>query len=220
MVSVFVVDDHPIVAMAIRLALVGAEDLFFSGFSTRSDEALKKIARTRPDVLILDLVLDKSPDIAFVERCRWTCPNAAILVFSSLADIEWTASATKAGADEVVSKAREVEVLIERIRAILISRSDRIEAGETRRIAIGAGTTHKHAMGLDHRPIASGELGVRLTRREAEIAVGLSQGASIQAIAHALAISGKTVAAHRDNLRLKLQCRSTSELIAHLARSL
>ncbi len=46
----------------------------------------------------------------------------------------------------------------------------------------------------------------------------LSHGNSINDIAKVLGISMKTASAHRDNLRVKLQCRDSNELIARLAR--
>ncbi|TNF18312.1 MAG: response regulator transcription factor [Rhodobacteraceae bacterium] len=71
----------------------------------------------------------------------------------------------------------------------------------------------------DQAPVIALE-GVHLTRREAQIARDLAHGHSITAIAETLGISKKTAAIHRDNLRGKLNCATSSELIALLARAL
>ncbi len=47
----------------------------------------------------------------------------------------------------------------------------------------------------------------------------LSRGESVAKIAELMGISVKTAAVHRDNLRKKLGCHDSRELIARLARS-
>lgn len=199
MAKVFVVDDHPIVPMAIRLALRGAEDLQFQGSSHSADAALPLIAGARPDALILDLVLGRHPDIDLIRQCRALLPRAAIVVFTSLVEDDWPARALAAGADDVVSKDQEATVLIDRVRDLL-ARHGRPHHRD------------KPADGQSER--------ARLTRRESEVASLLSTGASIHLIARDLNISSKTAAAHRDNLRTKMRCGSTRELVVLLAKTL
>lgn len=199
MATVFIVDDHPIVPMAIRLALRGAEDLSLQGSSCNADDALPLIREARPDALILDLVFGRQPEVGLISRCRDLLPQAVIVVFTSLIENDWPAQALSAGSNEVICKDQEVTVVISRLRELLLQRGHVLGRK-------GLATT-----AMDH---------MRLTRREAEVASKLSLGASIHAIAHDLNISSKTAAVHRDNLRTKMQCASTRELIARLAMML
>lgn len=65
---------------------------------------------------------------------------------------------------------------------------------------------------IKHYPLSNGQA---LSRREFQVAEQLVQGFSAKEIANKLFVSPRTVESHIDNLRLKFNCNSRSELINH-----
>ncbi len=200
------IDDHPVVAVGVGLAIRDWEDLEFAGTATDPETCIAAIEDVRPDALIIDLVFSGVVQLTSITRCRAVLPEAAIIVFSSLPERLYGRNAIEAGADAYVNKATDLSTLLRFV-------SDILSRPKAQRRSIGspvveAGPTCGHLL-LEN---------IYLTAREAEIARGLSRGLSVVLIARAIGISSKTVAVHRDNIRKKLNCRDTKDLVARLAR--
>lgn len=198
---ILLADDHPVIATGVRLALRQSPGSRFLGAETTPEAALTRVAAERPDALILDLVFDGRIQLALVGECRRAAPGAVIVVFTSLPARSYRQSVLAAGADAFVGKDTDLDALI----AIL-----------TDLLARPGVRTARAPAPPSHAP--EPESGAHLTARERELARHLSRGASVTEIAGLLGISPKTAAVHRDNLRRKLGCRDTNELIARLAR--
>lgn len=200
---VLLADDHPVVAMGLRLAIGQAPGMALIGTALDPETLLLMAAADRPDALTLDLVFDGQLQFDLVERCRQAFPEAVIIVFTSLPARPYRQTAIAAGADAFVGKDTDLETLVGILREHL--------EGPRRKPSAGAA--------LPSIPsVAEIGRGIHFTRRELEVASMLSHGNSINDIARALGISMKTASVHRDNLRMKLQCRDSNELIARLAR--
>jgi two-component system nitrate/nitrite response regulator NarL len=65
-----------------------------------------------------------------------------------------------------------------------------------------------------NRPRGSEE-GAKLTRREREVLKLIGEGAAAKEIARRLGISPKTAEAHRENLKNKLNLRSTAAMVRY-----
>jgi DNA-binding NarL/FixJ family response regulator len=157
----------------------------------------------RPDAIVLDLVFAGTITLNTITSCREAAAQTAIVVFSSLPSRLYEQQALDAGADAYVTKENDLSGLVDVLDAIVSSGS----AG-TRGVAeprAGAG-----------QQLLLGD--VYFTPREVEVGHLLSRGYSISRIADEIGVSSNTVAAHRDNIRRKLDCRDTGELIARLAR--
>ena len=199
--SLFLIDDHPVVGLGLSLALQGHSRFRLVGSIANPLLGLRTIETVRPDALIVDLVFDGEAELAFVAECRALLPHALIVVFSSLPRRFYEREVIDMGADAFVGKNADMSVLVETITEML--------------------DVPRNVAGAQRLPREAGDAvvdGVHLTRREAEVAKRLGQGLSVLRIANDLHISPNTVGVHRDNIRKKLNCRDMTELVALLAR--
>lgn len=201
-IRVFLIDDHPIVEAGLRLGFDLTKDFKLIGMALTPDEALSRIEDLVPDVIVSDLVIQGELDLSYIQHYRLAAPQARVVAFSSLSPDAYAEKCIAAGAHGFISKSTSPHELVEALRAVLGDVADTVPAPDP--------VETRKSIALD---------GMRLTAREEEVADRLARGLSIQAIADELSISKKTVSIHRDNLRGKLNCATSTELIALLARS-
>jgi two-component system KDP operon response regulator KdpE len=112
---VLVVDDEPQLLRALRINLRARQ--YEVDTADTGAGALAAVARTPPDLVVLDLGL---PDLDGVEVIRglrgWT--SVPIIVLSGRADSSDKVHALDAGADDYVTKPFGVDELLARIRAV------------------------------------------------------------------------------------------------------
>lgn len=205
-VRLLLVDDHPVVATGINLVLKQRAGYSLAGALAQPEKVATHIEALHPDVLILDLAFNGRVKSSLVAECRQVAPDAIIVVFTSLPSRSYRQSMLAAGADAFVSKEQDLDALMSVVDGLVASRGDARRQRSFDDVA------------ADQTEILS-PLGVHLTRREQDIARLLSRGESVAKIADVMGISVKTAAVHRDNLRKKLGCQDSRELIARLARS-
>lgn len=201
MKSVFLIDDHPVIALGLNIALAGSTRLKLAGTAVTPARGLVELAASQPDCVVLDLVFAGSVEFPMISRARDLLPAAAIIVFSSLPNRLYAREATEAGADAYLNKEADISELIGLIEAF--------EHRPAPQQTSGAEEAGSRVLVVD---------GIHLTRRETQIALQVARGLSVAAIATTLSMSPHTVAAHRDNIRRKLHCRDAKELVARLAR--
>ena len=113
---VLVVDDEPQILRALKTSLRGA------GYDVQTaetaEEALAAAALSRPDAVILDLVL---PDGRGTDVCRElrTWSTVPVIVLSVVGDETEKVAALDAGADDYVTKPFGIDELLARLRAAM-----------------------------------------------------------------------------------------------------
>jgi DNA-binding response OmpR family regulator len=117
--KILIVDDDRDVVDLLRTAL------FSAGFLTRTaasgQEALKKVRLTRPDLVVLDILMPGPNGLAVCEalrRDRMTAHIPIILLTGLPGELPRFAGA-EAGADSYMRKPFKVEEVIERIHQLL-----------------------------------------------------------------------------------------------------
>ena len=118
---ILLVDDEPdlVQMVSTRLKAAGYE------ISTAYDgqEALEKVKESRPDLMILDLMLPKLDGykvcrlLKFDERTR----GIPILIFTARAQVEDVTLATECGADAYLTKPFEAKVLLAKLQELLVA---------------------------------------------------------------------------------------------------
>lgn len=195
------VDDHPIVRRGLRQLAEDEDDLTICGEIGDAHEAVRRIGDARPDLVILDLSLRNGHGLDLIEKIRGLDKEVKILVLSMHDDLLYAERALRCGASGYVNKQEPPERLVEAVREVLrgqICVSDEVADVLLRRLS--AGQT------LQEDPIAS------LTNRELEVFELIGQGMSVKQIAARLDISVKTVEAHRDRIKAKLNVGNSLEV--------
>ncbi|AZD11524.1 DNA-binding response regulator, LuxR family [Pseudomonas chlororaphis] len=197
--KVLIVDDHPLICQAIRQALasIGFEAI---GETADGVDALRMIQTLAPDVVILDIGLEKLDGLTVLKRITREKLDTRVLVFTSQAKENYAVRCLHAGASGFVSKSESIGKLIKAIETV----------------ADGYVFFPKDCMTLLGKPESTGDL-EDLTDRELQILKLLAEGFSNGEIAARLSLSRKTVSGHKVNIQTKLGVVSVIEL-ADIAR--
>lgn len=116
MISVLLVDDHPVVIEGLRKLLEVAGDIDVTGDANDAASAIKQAKLLRPDVILLDLRMPGATGIQTTRRLREQEYPGAIIVLTSYGDQAYVAQALEAGADGYLLKSTPSDELIQSIR--------------------------------------------------------------------------------------------------------
>jgi len=117
MISVLLVDDHPVVIEGLRKLLSTAGDLEVTGDANDASHAIEKAKQLRPDVILLDLRMPGATGIQATRRLREQEFSGAIIVLTSYGDQAYVRQALEAGADGYLLKSTPSAELITSIRS-------------------------------------------------------------------------------------------------------
>lgn len=192
--KVLIVDDHPLICEAIRQALlpIGFETV---GETADGIDALRMIESLTPDIVILDIGLEKLDGLTVLKRITREKLDVRVLVFTSQSKDSYATRCLQAGASGFVSKSESIETLTKAVKTV----------------ADGYVFFPKSAMPLLGKVKAEGGLD-DLTDRELQILKLLAEGFSNAEIAARLSLSNKTVSGHKVNIQTKLSVDSVIEL--------
>lgn len=211
MITVAIVDDHPIVRNGLKAMLAATPDIQLAGEGACGADALRIVAESRPDVLVLDLNL---PDFDGLEVARKLCASEAspaILILTVHCETPLIFSALECGILGYVLKDEALETLVSAVRAVA--------QGENWLSPSVATQVVQHSFALPETTAQSAAEQVlleTLTWREREILQLLAQGLDNQAIAERLVLTRRTVQNHVSNIYAKLEVHSRIEA-AYLA---
>jgi len=203
-ISVFVVDDHEMVAESLLMALDSAGDLRSAGRAGSVAEARRVLPFTDVDVVVVDFRLPDGTGIELVTELRDQMSNAAFVLVTAFADAGVLADALAAGCRAFVSKSSGVNSLLAAIR--------RVADGE---LAVSAQWLEELALYLSSRQVGGTEI---LSKREREVLDELGTGASTEQIAARLYLSVHTVRNHVHSVLHKLDAHSRLEAVSRARR--
>jgi DNA-binding response OmpR family regulator len=157
LVRVLVVDDEPLIVQMLTIALT--YEKFEVSVARTGIEAIQQAARTKPDLVILDIMLPQMDGIEVCRRLRAT-GDVGILMLTARGEDQDQVAGLDSGADDYLVKPFTLPVLLARMRAIL--RRKGINLQSTLRVG---------DLTLDRltRKVARGERQVELTPREFDL---------------------------------------------------
>jgi DNA-binding NarL/FixJ family response regulator len=199
---VLLVDDHPIVREGLTRVIDQEADLVVCATAVSSRDALQAVETSRPDVAVVDVSLDGSHGIDLVKELRERHPQLGVLMLSMHDETLYAERALRAGARGYVMKREPPQQVVQALRKVLRGGLYFSEA-VTMRMLEGASRSASKAVAL---PID------RLSDRELEILELIGHGRKTRQIADALHVSMKTVQAHREHLKEKLELPDATSL--------
>ena len=109
MITIALVDDQELVRTGFRLILEAEADFEITGEAADGDAALALIARTRPDVVLMDV---RMPGMDGIEATRRVTPPTRVLVLTTfdLDEVVW--EAIRAGAAGFLLKTAPADDLV------------------------------------------------------------------------------------------------------------
>ena len=207
--KVFLVDDHPIVRQGLAQLINNESDLVVVGQGEDAYQSLRAIRDAKPDLVLVDVSLKDSDGIEMVKDLKSQSPNLPALVVSMHDESLYAERALRAGAGGYVMKQEAPQVLLTAIRTVLAGQvyvSGKMSATLLQRMV--AGKKRDGALPMD-----------RLTDRELEVFRMIGAGMSVKEIADKLFLSVKTVEAHREHIKEKLNIKSSAELLRFAIRN-
>ncbi len=201
---IFIVDDHPCTRQGLASAIDARDDLCVCGEASGWHEAMEKIERLHPDVVMLDLGLPDGYGWTLIEqlKAKDALPPTIVL---SMSDEEYFAPRLlRAGARGYMMKTAPLPLLVEAIHKVLaghIAVSDRVAS---RLISKGTQLAADASEGVGNWD--------RLSDRELQVLELLRQGLRARDIAGQLGISRKTVDTYKARLMEKLGIQTDIEL--------
>lgn len=202
-IRVFIVDDHPAVVESISLLVEREADLSICGTARRADEALSALRTLKPDVAIVDILLEEGNGLNVISEIHATHPEIHLLVFSMCDERFFAERMIRAGALGYVMKTEPTHMLVDAIRAV--SRGD---VYVHQRVASYILSKHIEKRG--------GERGVavdNLTDQEILVFQMLGHSYSIPEIAESLGVNRKTVTTYQWRVKKKLGVRHAGSLV-------
>ena len=190
-VKVMIVDDHAVVREGLKNYLGALSGFDIVGEASNGAEALQTAAKTRPQVILMDLVMPVMDGIEATRRLHESLPEIKVIVLTSFTDDDKLFPALRAGAVAYLLKDVSPKELSEAVMAAARGET-RLHPDVTRRLVEGiAGGKEKGPEDL-------------LTEREMDVLRCLALGKSNKEIGADLFISEKTVKTHVGSILDKL----------------
>lgn len=202
---VLLVDDHPIVRQGLAQLINLEPDLVVCAEASDGQQALEQIESEKPDVAIVDISLSDRSGIELIKDIKVRSPALPVLALSMHDEVLYAERALRAGAKGYVMKQEATEKVMSAIRRVLHGEIALSEKMATRMLA----------QLVTAKPGGSGSPVERLSDRELEIFMMIGKGIGTREIAEKLFLSIKTVEAHREHIKEKLNFRSGAELLRY-----
>ena len=199
-IKVLLVDDHEMVRMGVSTYLSTQPDIEVVGEAPNGKIGSEMALRLRPDIILMDLMMDVMDGVDGTRAIIKEWPEAKIIVVTSFLDDEKLYPVIEAGATSYLLKTSSAGNIADAIRE-----------------------THKGQSILEPKVAAKMMTNMRkttplhddLTERELEILLLMAQGKQNQDIADELFIALKTVKTHVSNVLSKLQVTDRTQAVIY-----
>lgn len=198
MIKVLLIDDHEMVRLGVSAYLSIQPDIEVIGEAENGLIGYEKALELRPDVIMMDLVMDVMDGIESTKAILKDWPEAKIIIVTSFIDDEKVYPALEAGASSYMLKTSTAGEIANAIRSTYAGES--ILEPEVTGKMMERFTKKKEPVLHDD-----------LTNRENEILLLIAQGNSNQEIADQLFITLKTVKTHVSNILAKLDVEERTQ---------
>ena len=213
MITVAIVDDHPIVRAGMRTVLELADDIVVVADGGSGSEALQLVEEYVPDVLVLDLNLPDKSGIDVTRQLKSQNLSTAILILTAHDDSQAIFELLENGAIGYVLKDEALETLANAVRAAASGKSwlsPTVASQVVQRVV-------KQRTNIEQDALAS-STEENLTPRELQILSLLADGLDNTAIAKRLTVTKRTVQNHISTIYGKLGVTSRTEAMLYAIR--
>ena len=199
--KLMIVDDHPIVRRGLGELLARELDFEVRDGTDNVADAMKEVESFRPDLVVVDMSLNDASGIDLIAQIKAGYADIKTIAWSMFDEKIFAERALQAGAMGYVNKKEPIENMVQAVRRVLqgnVYLSPQMTARLLRR-ACGGGTS-------------GGDPIQQLSNRELEVFQMLGNGMTTKQIGQKLNLSPKTIEAHRENIKTKLDLKNAAEL--------
>lgn len=200
---VLIIDDHPIFRLGLKELINQESDLQVCGEVERPDNALREISDLSPDMVLIDLALEKEDDgLELIAQIREQFDALPLLVISMYDESRYAEKSIRAGANGYIMKQEALKSVTKAIQVILSGN-----------IYISRNIMNDILTDGIHTESKTNSISNLLTEREIEVFDLIGKGKTTNEIADLLCISPKTIGTYRERIKEKLSIKHSSELI-------
>jgi len=203
-VRVFLVEDHPVMRLGLKMMLL-ERGFDICGEASTTQEAFVALPNVSAHVAIFDLSLNGETIFEALKQVRYEHRNLGIIVYSMHDSQLFVENAMKLGVNAYVTKADPVETLVDAIAAV---RSGRQFMGPTLTKSLGERLDGNGLVGSTHE----------LSERELEVLTFLGRGFGRTEIAASLSLSTRTIETFIERIKGKLNVTNNRELLREAIR--
>ncbi|MBN6756597.1 MULTISPECIES: response regulator transcription factor [Staphylococcus] len=199
-VKVLFVDDHEMVRIGISSYLSTQSDIDVVGEGKSGKDAIEKAHELKPDLILMDLLMDDMDGVEATEQVKKDLPNIKVVMLTSYIEDNEVYRALDSGVDSYILKTTSASDIAEAIRKTYNNES--VFEAEV-------------LVKMRNRMKQRAELYEMLTEREMEILLLIAKGYSNQEIASASHITIKTVKTHVSNILSKLEVQDRTQAVIY-----
>ena len=199
MISVFIVDDHPVVVEGIRSLLINEQDIDWRGHALTAAACSQYFSNNHADVILMDINLPDKSGIDLCAEIKKQNPVIKILALSTLNQPSYIHKMMENGASGYILKNADKEELLEAITEV---------ANGKTYLCLEALEVMKNSRNSETGKFI-------LTRREKEILKLIAEGLTNIEMSERLFVSPWTVDSHRKSIMTKLNTKNTALLVKY-----
>jgi len=200
MSGLYIIDDHPLARIAVRILLENVGHQVVG----ESDDGLRALQQIRnlhpaPDVVIVDLDIPSLGGVELMDKLRAGGFEGGLLVLTGRDDDHYVSRCQRAGAHAFISKRNNLEELVDAVRAI--------------KRGYGYFPLKRQSGGGRQHPAAGSSAIAALSNRELQVLQHLARGARVVDIALQMHVSTKTISTYKRRILEKLGLDSMLALV-------
>jgi len=195
------VDDHAILRAGLK-ALIQEHQEKFNVIDEASNgkEAIEKIKRSQPDIVVLDISLPDVSGLDLIDSIKSNSPNTKILILSMFEDENMIVKALKMGINGFVPKRLAYEELIEALETISNTEDAYIPSCLAKTVLRG---------------MLNKEKKIKLSTRESQVLRYTALGYGNKEMANKLNLSVKTIETYKLRVSEKINAQKKSDLVKY-----
>ena len=200
-IKIAITDDHVMVLRGIQSMFTNVQEVQIIATYANAEETLNGLQNDQPHVLLLDINLPDMNGIDLSKQLLKHYPDLKIIALTNFEDISFVKRMLKNGVHGYLLKNTDKVELLKAMKTVLSGELYLQKDLNTRLLRQTA------------KPKPDNGLNVRLTRREHDVLVAISEELTTQQISEKLFISPKTVETHRMNIMSKLGAKNSVGMI-------
>jgi DNA-binding NarL/FixJ family response regulator len=202
---ILLADDHVTVRHGLKLLIDSQPDMKVIFEASDGQSAVQKALELKPDVVVMDISMPGMNGLLATRTLKERQPDGAIITLTRHGDDAYLQELLRAGVSGYVLKQSAPNELLQAIRAAAAG-GQYLDSSLTARVTAGF---------LAKEGKRVGKSGATISQREADVLRLIASGYSNKEIAGRLALSVKTVEAHKANAMRKLGLTGRIDIVKY-----
>lgn len=203
-INIAITDDEKLIRDSLKIILGSYPEIEVVGLCKNGEEAYKLCKEKNVDVMLMDIRMPVCDGVLGTKLIKEVCKNTKILILTTFMDDEYIIEAMKNGASGYILKDTSHEIILDSIKSIKLGNvimhpdvaSKMLENREVSAVSQVEAVKGKY----------------KLTKREIDLIVCISQGLSNKEIGVKLYVTQGTVKNHITEILSKLQLRDRTQI--------